>query len=227
MSEKLPAGSEKNGSQKRINIWFPVAIIALLLLAALAVYVFLLLNKEEKNVEFSAYQVKAADSGDVSVTAYSDLVSMELMIRTLNTPYVCICGNCIVSDPSVISREGQTWMINGIPEDRGILSNLTLFGDKEIVQLSLINENLTHLSGLENMQDLEYLDLSGTPIEDLGPVAALKKLQVLRIEKLPLTTDLSVLTGAPSLQQVIVSYDMVGMVKPLTEADIEVIVKKE
>ena len=225
--QKTISAAEATGEQGgRTNIWFFISIAALVLLAGMTVLVVLLMSGKIRHTA-SPRDATSAQQGEAEVTPYSDIVSMELMIRRLDSASVCICGNCIVSDESAVSREGDVWMINGIPEDRGMLDTLTLFGEKKITELSLINQTLSRLNGLADLQTLEYLDLSGALAEDLSPVASLKNLEVLRIEKLPLSTDLSPLAKAPALKQVYVSYDMVKNIRPLLDADIEVIVTKE
>ncbi len=212
--------------KKKLNKWFVVSMVALVLLAGLAVYVVGSMNGWFSGKGITKQTVTTGDEGEVSITTFSDGLSMEILLKSLNSEYVYICGNKIVSSASAIKRDGSVWSIAGEPVAKGSIDKLSYFEDKEISQLVLVNQSLSDVSGIENLGKLEYLDLSGDPVADLTPLGKLSELKTLVIEKLPAGTDLSVLAGCPALKQVYVSYDMVDGIKPLVEAGIEVTVRR-
>ncbi len=89
-------------------------------------------------------------SGPVSVTRFQDTVSMEILLKSLDSQYVHICGSCIVSDAAAIVRTADGWEIGGEAVERGPIARLDYFAGREITRLSLVNENLKRTDGLEN-----------------------------------------------------------------------------
>ena len=87
--------------------------------------------------------------GAVNVTKFQDALSMEILLNSLDSSYVHLCGNCIVSDASAIVRTDGGWEIGGETVERGPVRKTDYFADKLIVQLSLVNENLKSANGLE------------------------------------------------------------------------------
>ena len=212
--------------KKKVNVWFAVAIVALVLLAGLAVYVIGSMNGWFAGKGITKQTVKTEEGAEVSITTFSDAVTRDLLLKSLGSQYVYICGNSIVSDASVIKRDGQSWTVGGQPSARGSITDLSVFEGQDIKQLALVNQSIRDLTGLEKLAGLDYLDISGNDITDLSALAALKELTVLKIEGLPKGADLSAPAGLPSLERVYVSYDMIDSIKPLADAGIEIVVRR-
>ena len=219
-------GEGQTRSRKKRNPWFIAAMVLLALLVGLSAYVALGLSGRLRSSGIRQETIETEEAGEVSVTSFRDPVSMEILLSTLRTEYVYICGNQIVSDASVIQRNNGVWSVNGETIDRGEIRYLTYFKDMTVRQMVLVNENVGDLKGIESMQTLSYLDLSDNPLRDLSPIAELRELHTLLILDMPEETDLSPLTASGSLRQVYVSPDMMDRIGPLLEAGIDVTVRK-
>ncbi len=216
---------EEPSSKPAGNHWFVVSIIMAVLLALLSGYLILSMNGCIRGTGISQTTADS-ETGEVSITHFNDASSMEVLLNSVNSEYIHICGNNIVSDASVMKREDGKWYINGEEIEQGPVNRLSAFSGKKIKQLSLVNESIQGLSGAEKISGLEYLDVSDNPIRDLSALAAAEDLQVLKLYGIPKDTDLSVLTQVRNLKQVSISYDHIEGIKPLIETGIEVIVGK-
>ncbi|MBQ6464716.1 MAG: toll/interleukin-1 receptor domain-containing protein [Oscillospiraceae bacterium] len=219
--------AERRGAKKSVNGWF-IASLALALLLAGAVL--LLLGR--MNGWFGAptgvrrEQILSEELGEVSVTRFTSRATMELLLRSLEGDSLCLCGNSLVSDARAIEHGADGWTIGGESVERGLIEDLDFLAGADLTELTLINENLTSLAGIEALPSLTYLDLSDDLLADLTPLTGLEQLRSLRVLCLPAETELTVLTRCPALREVYVSYDMIDRIKPLVEAGIDVIVQK-
>jgi len=60
-----------------------------------------------------------------------------------------------------------------------------------ITYLRSVYTNISNLDSIKCLNNLEYLELAGNQIEDLGPLADLPKLQLLDLDYNPLSDSLS------------------------------------
>lgn len=219
--------------KKKVNRWLVVSLVmAALLLCAVGVLI-AAMNGKLASAGIVRQTLPAADAQDgtgapgaVNVTRFQDALSMEILLNSLDSSYVHLCGNCIVSDAAAIVRADGGWEIGGETVERGPVRKTDYFADKPIVQLSLVNESLKSADGLEKMETLEYLDLSDNPLTDLSALRAHPALRTVRLLGLDPALDLSPLASIPNLRTVYVSYDMVGGIGPLVDAGIDVIVRR-
>jgi len=214
--------------KKAWNKWLVVSLMTTALLVCAVVYMALGMGGKLSGVGIVKETVETegtAESGPVSVTRFQDALSMEILLKSLNSQYVHICGNCIVSDAAAIHRNGDGWEIGGTAVERGPIAKLDYFAGRGITQLSLVNENLKKAEGIEDLPELTYLDLSDNPLTDLSALSALTELRTVKLLGLPADTDLSPLAGLPELKTVYLSFDMVGSAKALVDAGIDVIVR--
>ena len=211
------------GKRSKKNIWLYISMAAIAVSLLLAVYIFAALNGFLGDKGITTKTVEAEET-EVSVTQFKDNMSMQLLLNTLDSKYVHICGNCIVSDPKAVKYEKDEWTVAGEKVSKGDVNSLTLIKKKDIEQLSLINEKLKDLSGAEEMNSLKYLDISDNPITDLSGIENLENLETLYILNIPEKTDISVLTKLNNLKRVYVSVEMTGKIAPLVENGVDVTV---
>ena len=221
--------AELNPRRKKArNKWLVISLVTTALLVCAVVYIALGMSGRLAGagiVRETLETEETAESGPVSVTRFQDALSMEILLKSLNSQYVHICGNCIVSDAAAIHRAGDGWEIGGSAVERGPIAKLDYFAGRGITQLSLVNENLKKAEGIEALPELTYLDLSDNPMTDLSALSALTELRTVKLLGLPADTDLSPLAGLPELKTVYLSFDMVGSAKALVDAGIDVIVR--
>jgi hypothetical protein len=218
------------GKHKRArNVWLVVAIVMAAALLGAVAYIVAGMNGKLSGagiVKETIETGETAESGPVTVTRFQDAISMELLLKSLGTEYVHICGNCIVSDAAAITRTSEGWAIGGEAVERGPIAKLDYFAGQSIRQLSLVNESLRKTEGLETLKELSYLDLSDNPLTDLSGLAGLDALETVKLLGLPADADLSPLAALPALRTVYVSYDMVKAIGPLVDAGVDVIVRR-
>jgi hypothetical protein len=227
-------GYEEQGKRggRRRNVWLIVSVVTSALLLCAVVYVVLGMSGKLAGagiVRETLPQDTAEgtpESGPVSVTRFQDALSMEILLNSLDSSYIHICGNCIVSDAAAIVRTGSGWEIGGETVARGSIRKTDYFTDKPIVQLSLVNENLKSADGLEQLTQLTYLDLSDNPLTDLSALRGHPAIQTVKLLGVPAETDLAPLADIPGLKTVYVSYDMVGGIGSLVDAGVDVIVRR-
>lgn len=212
------------------NAWLVVAIVMAAALLGAVAYIVAGMNGKLSGagiVKETIETGESAGSGPVTVTRFQDALSMELLLKSLGTEYVHICGSCIVSDAAAIARTSDGgWAIGGEAVERGPIAKLDYFAGQNILQLSLVNENLRKTEGLETLRELTYLDLSDNPLTDLSGLAGLDALETVKLLGLPKDVDLSPLAALPALRTVYVSYDMVDAIGPLVDAGVDVIVRR-
>ena len=212
--------------KKKRNPWIAATAVLLVLLAGLSAYILGSRLGWFSPVGIRQETVAAEELGEVTVTAFSDPLSMEILLGSLRSESVYLCGDRLVSDAAAIKYTPEGWTVLGEAVERGPVQKLSSFAGKGITQLALINESLESLDGVEALSELTYLDLSDNPIRDLSPLSSLSALETLQLRYLPAETELAPLTALPRLRQVAVSYDMLDRIEPLVEAGIDVIVRR-
>lgn len=219
--------SPRRGARKAVNGWFVASLVLLLLLAGA---VTLLLGRI--NGWFGApkgvvrQEITTAERGEVSVTRFTNRTAMEMLLRSLESDSLYLCGNALVSDALAIEHTADGWAVGGEAVERGLVEDLGFLAGTDVTELALIHENLRSLEGIEALPALTYLDISDNPLADLTPLTGLGQLRTLRALCLPEEADLSVLAGMSALREVYVSYDMIGRIRPLVEAGVDVIVQR-
>ncbi len=216
---------EEPSSRHAVNHWFVISVVMAVLLVLLSGYLILSMNGCIRGTGISQTTADS-ETGEVSITHFNDASSMEVLLNSIHSEYIHICGNNIVSDASIMERKDGRWYISDQPVEQGPVNRLSAFTGKTIRQLSLVNESLQGLSGAEKITGLTYLDVSDNPIRDLSALASAEDLEVLKLYGIPQETDLSVLAQLPNLKQVCISYDHIEGIKPLIDAGIEIIVGK-
>ena len=216
--------------KKKINKWFVASVVLVLLLAAAAVYMIGTMKGWFGSRGAISTQQVSYGSGEeaveASVTGFTSQMSMELLLKSMDSRYIYICGNNFVSDARAIERRADGWYLGGAAVERGLIDSLAPFDGTGVTQLALVNGSLTSLEGIESLKELDYLDVSGNAVSDISPLTALNGLKTLRLLDIPADCDLSPLAKCPELEQVYVSLDMTDRIAPLVEAGIEVIVKQ-
>lgn len=94
-------------------------------------------------------------------------------------------------------------------EDLSIIASLP-----KLERLTLSSCSLSTIAGLENAQNLQYINLANNTIRNLEPLAYMMKLQEIDLQHNALT-GLSALSGLSELQKVNVSYNSLTSVAPL------------
>ncbi len=216
-------GYETSDKRVRIrkNIWLYIAIAAIVVCVLMAVYIFAGLSGRVSGIGI-VQKIVEAEAGNVSVTEFNDQLSMKLLLNTVDSKYIHICGNSIVSDPSAIKLLGGEWYVAGEQAGKGIIGSLDPFKSKGLEQLSLVNEKLKDLKGIEELKTLTYLDISGNPLTDLSGIEKLDSLETLYILDIPAEIDLSVLSALKNLKRVYISYDMRDDIGSLVDKGIDV-----
>ena len=219
--------AERRGGKKAVNGWFIASLVLALLLVAAALALF-----GRARGWFGAPQgvrretVQTEERGEVTVTRFTNRASMELLLRSLESDSLYLCGNALVSDALAIGHGPGGWTLGGETVGRGPIEDLDFLAGLGVTELALINEELSDLDGIEALPELSYLDLSDNPLADLTPLTGLENLRTLRVLCLPAETELAVLTRCPALREVCVSYDMIDRIGPLVEAGIDVIIQR-
>ena len=216
-------GATGYAGRKKKNLWLYVSIAAFAICVLLALYIILGWNGLTGDTGISKKTVES-DQGTVSVTEFKDNMSMQILLGSIDSKYVHICGRCVVSDPGAIRLDHGRWYVQDEEMEKGNVDSLTYFSSRDIEQLSLINEKIRALSGIEEMASLTYLDLSDNPVSDLSGIEKLEDLETLYIVNIPADTDLNVLTELKKLRRVYVSIAMKDAIAPLVEHGIEVVV---
>ncbi len=220
-------GERLQQGKKAVNGWLIASLALMLLLGAATVALFgTLKGWFGRPGGIQREEIQTLSRGEVTVTRFTSRLSLELLLGSAEGEAVYLCGAALVSDALAIEHGAQGWTIGGEAVGRGPVEDLSLFTDRRLSQLALVQENLTSLEGIEALDALRYLDLSDNPIDDLTPLAALSELETLRILCLPAETDLAPLTALPALKEVAVSYDMVDRIVPLLDAGVRVVIEK-
>ena len=134
---------------------------------------------------------------------FKDSVTRDILLRNYEEASLYLCGNTMAADPSAIRRVNGAWYVGKSKVQPGNPSVLELVA----------------------MSKLQYLDISGNPVTDLGFLASLPDLKTLRIVDVG-ATDYSVLSSLPALETVYVEYASAGAVlDALGDSDVDVVVK--
>ena len=216
-------GATGYAGRKKKNLWLYISIAAIGICVLLALYIIMGLNGLTEETGISKKTVES-DRGSVSVTEFKDNMSMQILLGSIDSKYVHICGRCIVSDPGAIRFDHGRWYVQDEEIEKGDVDSLEYFSNKNIEQLSLINEKIRSLSGIEDLTSLTYLDLSDNPVSGLSGIEKLTDLETLYIVNIPADTDLSVLMQLKKLRRVYVSIDMKDAIAPLVDNGVEVVV---
>ncbi len=222
-------GSAFKKEKRRFNPWILVTVLLALLLLGGAAFFFLSMSGRISGTGISRETSAAGEEGGtVTVTRFSDDLSMQILLKSLNGDALFLCGNAIVSDARGIERKNGVWTVLGKEEPRGSVSDrsLTAFQGLKLTQLMLANERVTDITALSGMTELTYLDLSDDPLLDLSPLKNLTALETLVLFGVPEDLDLSVLAEMPALKQVYLSPAMAGQLDVLTDAGLEVLFRK-
>ena len=210
-----------------MNGWFFASLaLTLLLIAAALGFTGMLRGWFGGGQAVRREVIQSEEHGEITVTSFNSGLSLELLLRALDSDCAWLCGSRIVSDAAAIARDEDGWTVAGESAERGTLSSFAPFAGLGLTQLALVNESLESLAGVEELPELQYLDLSDNPIGDLTPLTELMQLRELRLAALPEGVSLAPLARIGSLRRVWVSYDMIDRIAPLLEAEIEVVVTK-
>ena len=147
-------------------------------------------------------------------------------MRNYEEASLYLCGNTMAADPSAIRRVNEAWYVGKSKVQPGNPSVLELVAQKRnIAHLALVDQGIESFDALVSMSKLQYLDISGNPVTDLGFLASLPDLKTLRIVDVG-ATDYSVLSSLPALETVYVEYASAGAVlDALGDSDVDVVVK--
>ena len=220
-------GESEPARKKPVNGWFFASLaLTLLLIAAALGFYGTVAGWFGGGQAVRREVIQSEEHGEITVTSFNSELSLELLLRALDSDCAWLCGSRIVSDAAAIARSEDGWTVAGEPAERGTLSSLAPFAGLGLTQLALVNESIESLEGIEELPELQYLDLSDNPIGDLTPLTELMQLRELRLAALPEGVSLAPLARIGSLRRVWVSYDMIDRIAPLLEAEIEVVVTK-
>jgi hypothetical protein len=166
----------------------------------------------------------SVDAQDITVTKWNSSVMRDLLLSQRNTTALYCCGNAFVSSRVAITYSDGSFFVAGEAVQQGDISDLSLIARmSDLQELSLCHENITDISPLNSLSKLTYLDLSGNEISDISALAGLDSLTTLKLSHTKLT-DLSTVRGMTSLKKLYISYDMVSYVKEILGGGFEVIV---
>lgn len=157
---------------------------------------------------------------------FKDSVTRDILLRNYEEASLYLCGNTMAADPSAIRRVNGAWYVGKSKVQPGNPSVLELVAQKRnIAHLALVDQGIESFDALVSMSKLQYLDISGNPVTDLGFLASLPDLKTLRIVDVG-ATDYSVLSSLPALETVYVEYASAGAVlDALGDSDVDVVVK--
>ncbi len=178
-----------------------------------------------KTVTVDAAAGDGAES--VEITAFRDSVSRDILLRAYEGQTLYLCGNTMVSDPSLIRYVGGTWRVGTSEVQTGRPDVLELVTKKDsVTYLALVNEDIESFDALSAMPQLVYLDISGNPVRDLSFLQSLPDLKILKLIGVD-ATDYAVLQNLPALETVYVEYaSLDAVLHALGDRDVDVIVKR-
>ena len=121
------------------------------------------------------------------------------------------CGKTVLKDPQSIRYEGGSWYVNGAPVSPGAIGDLSLMEKMYYLEsLTLVQQNITSIKSLRNLEILQQLNISGNPISSISLKDGFRNLVTLNISH----TQVHSLVGisAPQTLKIIyVSADMLPM----------------
>lgn len=158
---------------------------------------------------------------------FKDGFALHVLLSNYKEASLYLCGNTMVTDPTAIRRVDGLWYAEGSKVQPGSPSVLELVVQKSSVSyLALVNENVESFDALAAMPQLQFLDISGNPVTDLGFLASLPNLKTLKLIDTGVS-DYSVLASLPALETVYVDYASAdGVLDALGDSDVDVIVKR-
>ena len=169
----------------------------------------------------------SAEKGPVEITEFKDSVSRDILLRAYEGESLYLCGNYLVSDPSVIRYSSGVWYVGDVQAEAGRSDVLDLAAQKgSLTYLALVNEGAEDCGALSALSGLTYLDISGNPVRDLSFLRSLPGLRTVKLLDIE-ATDYSALRELPALETVYASYDALDAVlDALGTRDVDVIVKR-
>lgn len=177
--------------------------------------------------ETSAAENSEAEVKTIEITEFKDSISRDILLRSYEEISLYLCGNMMVTDPSAIRRVNGIWYVGESEVLEGSATVLEIVAQKSRVSyLALVNEGIESFDALSAMPQLEYLDISGNPVADLGFLESLQNLKTLKLIDIA-ASDYSVLRLLPVLETIYVDYASAGTVlDALGDRAVDVIVKR-
>ena len=215
--------------------WWILGLVAAVMLVAASVFAVNRITEGQSLSEIRAQQTHSVDIvfsdnvdtsglGDIFTKKadFKDIVTENTVKRYLGTEdrqipveellnlnEFMVCGNIMVDDPCEIEflPSGEV-RYRGVTVFKGPVSDLTVQGYMLYLnRLVLANQEITDISPLVPLVDLQYLDISNNDISDLSALDAMNNLSVLHIEHTKVSS-VNELKYLKNLQYVYVSADM-------------------
>lgn len=166
----------------------------------------------------------STDAQDITVTKWTSTVMRDLLLSQMNSAALYCCGNAFVSARAAITYSHGSFSVAGEDVQRGDISDLSLIARMpDLQELSLCYESITDISPLTSLSKLTYLDLSGNEITDISSLAGMDALTTLKLSHTKVT-DLSTAREMNSLKKLYISYDMIGYAEEMLGSGFEVVV---
>lgn len=125
-----------------------------------------------------------------------------------NVTELYFCGGLVTDGNADIRYGDGRWYCNNAPVNRGKISDMSLIGQTYYLEyLTLVNENISSMKGLNTLPLLRELNLAGNPLQATTVSGGFESLEILNISHTEVK-NLSFLSGLPSLRTVYVSADM-------------------
>ena len=160
----------------------------------------------------------------LEITTWTNTIIRDLLISQSASEALYICGNAFVTSRSAISYSDGQFLVAGKAVSQGDIDDVKLIADKaELVELALCFQNITDISGLENLEKLQYLDLSGNDIGDLSQLSGMNNLKTLKICHTNVK-DLEFVLKIPVLEKLYISFDMIDYAQNILSGNFEVVV---
>lgn len=128
-----------------------------------------------------------------------------------NITQLHFCGKTVLRDPQSIRYSDGSWYVNGAPVSTGSIKDLSLMEKMYYLEsLTLVQQDVTSIKALSQLEILQQLDISGNPISYLSLKDGFRNLVTLNISHTQIRS-LAGISAPQTLKTIYVSADMLPM----------------
>lgn len=121
------------------------------------------------------------------------------------------CGKTVLKAPQPIQYEDGSWTVNGAPVSPGVIRDLSVMEKMYYLEsLTLVQQNITSIKSLSQLEVLQHLDISGNPISSIPMNDGFRNLVTLNISHTQIRSLVDI-SAPQTLKTVYVSADMLPM----------------
>ena len=121
------------------------------------------------------------------------------------------CGKTVLKAPQPIQYEDGSWTVNGAPVLPGVIRDLSVMEKMYYLEsLTLVQQNITSIKSLSQLDVLQHLDISGNPISSVPMNDGFRNLVTLNISHTQIRSLVDI-SAPQTLKTVYVSADMLPM----------------